>query len=91
MTDRPSLIVHSTRRRTLAKAVTYRIITVVADIVIVYALTRSLDLALGFTVATNVASALLYYAHERIWADVPWGRHVHRVPDSGEAETPTSF
>ncbi|MDE2025524.1 MAG: DUF2061 domain-containing protein [Patescibacteria group bacterium] len=61
-------------KRSVAKSITFRITVIVSDAVITFALTRRYDLTIGFVVFTNVASTLLYYLHERVWAHVHWGR-----------------
>jgi uncharacterized membrane protein len=60
-------------KRSMVKATTFRIVVVIADTLIVLALTHRYDLALGFVILTNVASTLLYYFHERVWAHIHWG------------------
>jgi uncharacterized membrane protein len=60
-------------KRSVVKATTFRIVVVIADTLIVLALTHRYDLALGFVILTNVASTLLYYFHERVWAHIHWG------------------
>jgi adenylylsulfate kinase len=59
--------------RSVAKSVTFRIIIVVADGIIVYAFTRKLDLALGIVVVRNAIAMVLYIVHERAWNKVRWG------------------
>ena len=61
-------------KRSITKATLFRILTIISDTVIVLALTHRYDLAIGFVVLTNLASTILYYAHERIWSYIPWGR-----------------
>ncbi|HVA97232.1 MAG TPA: DUF2061 domain-containing protein [Candidatus Acidoferrales bacterium] len=60
-------------KRSVLKATTFRIGVIITDTIIVFALTHRYDLALGFVILTNVASTLLYYFHERIWAHIHWG------------------
>lgn len=62
------------RRRSLVKAITFRILIIIADTTIVLALTKRYDLAAGFVILTNVASTLLYYLHERAWSHIQWGK-----------------
>lgn len=61
-------------KRSAVKALTFRITIIVADTVITFALTHRYDITIGFVVFTNLASTLLYYFHERIWANINWGR-----------------
>jgi len=61
-------------RRSLVKSLTFRVIVIISDLVVVYAVTRRFDLAVTFMVTTNIASMILYYLHERFWNGVRWGR-----------------
>ncbi len=63
-----------TRKRSIIKSVTFRILVVVADLVVIYALTRKFVDTIAITVATNVASTIFYFLHERVWNAIHWGR-----------------
>jgi len=62
--------------RSVVKAVSYRVIIVIADFTAVYLFTRELDIALGFVVISNVYTSVLYFLHERFWDRIAWGRGV---------------
>ena len=62
------------QKRSATKAITFRILIIIADTTIVLALTHRYDLAISFVVLTNVASTLLYYFHERVWTNIGWGK-----------------
>lgn len=62
--------------RSIAKSVTFRIIVLVSDSLIIYAVTRRLDLTLSVIVLSNLSSTTLYYLHERAWNAIRWGRTV---------------
>jgi uncharacterized membrane protein len=62
------------KSRSLTKTIVYRITNIVADLVIVYALTRRVDVTVGVTIFTNMASTILYYLHERVWNRISWGK-----------------
>ncbi len=68
----------SARRRSIAKAITFRILILCSDAIVVYAITRRVDTTTYVTVATNVVSTLLYFGHERLWNKVAWGRTASR-------------
>jgi uncharacterized membrane protein len=63
-----------THLRSLSKTIVYRLTIIVADLTIVYLLTHRLDITLGVTFFTNVASSVLYYGHERVWNYINWGQ-----------------
>jgi len=53
---------------------TFRVVAVTTDIFVVYFFTRNVSLSLGIALASNLASTLLYYVHERAWNRVEWGK-----------------
>lgn len=63
-----------TKWRSLTKSVTFRALVIVSDLVLVYVLTNRADVTIAVTVLTNVASTILYFAHERVWNSLSWGR-----------------
>jgi len=62
--------------RSVVKAISYRIIVVVADFAAVYLFTGRVEIALGFVVVSNIYTSVLYFFHERFWDRVAWGRGV---------------
>lgn len=62
------------RRRSLTKAITYRILIIVLDVTVIYLLTRRLDVALGFMIVSNIYTSIAYYVHERLWNRIGWGK-----------------
>jgi uncharacterized membrane protein len=63
-------------KRSIVKSITFRIIVVMSDMIIITLVTHRYDVALGITIATNLGSTVLYYLHERVWAKIAWGRAV---------------
>jgi adenylylsulfate kinase len=62
--------------RSVVKAVSYRIIVVIADFVAVYFFTSRVDIAAGFVLVSNIYTSVLYFVHERFWDRIAWGRGV---------------
>jgi uncharacterized membrane protein len=62
------------KKRSLAKSLTWRVIAVISTLFIGYAMTGSWAFALSLTVVSNVINFVLYYIHERVWLGVRWGR-----------------
>ena len=60
-------------RRSIVKAVTYRIVIMCLDFVTIYLFTGALRVAFGFMIASNVYTTLAYILHERLWARLKWG------------------
>ncbi len=63
-----------TALRSLAKAYSYRCCGTLTTIVISYIITGQIvvSLAIGFT--EMILKPFIYWAHERIWSRVGWGR-----------------
>ena len=60
-------------RRSVVKAITYRVLIMCLDFVTIYWLTGAARVAVGFMVASNLYTTVAYFAHERAWSHVPWG------------------
>ncbi|HVV48237.1 MAG TPA: DUF2061 domain-containing protein [Polyangia bacterium] len=61
--------------RSTLKAITYRLLIVSLDFAALYLFTHRLSVAVGFTIASNVYTTVAYLVHERLWANVAWGRN----------------
>jgi len=59
--------------RSVIKAITYRIVIMILDFATIYLFTRTLKVALGFMIASNLYTTVAYFVHERMWARVKWG------------------
>jgi len=62
-----------TRKRSILKAITYRVFIVCLDFLAIYLFTHKVDVALGFMVVSNLYTTLGYFAHERLWTRIKWG------------------
>ncbi len=60
--------------RSLAKAVSYRILGSTGTALIVLIFSGSLKLSLGAGVLDMLLKISLYFVHERIWNYIPYGR-----------------
>lgn len=65
---------YENHKRSIVKSITFRIVVIISDFLIVTAITRRYDVALGVIIITNVASTTFYYIHERAWNKITWGR-----------------
>jgi len=61
------------RKRSIVKALTYRVVIVCLDFLFVYLFTGKVEVALGFMVVSNLYTTVGYFLHERIWARIRWG------------------
>ncbi len=62
-------------KRSLVKAITFRLIILCADSIIIYSLTKRLDITAGVVLFSNVSSTILYFLHERAWNGIHWGKY----------------
>lgn len=62
-----------TRRRSVVKAITYRIVVMTLDFATIYLFTGAVRVALGFMIASNLYTTAGYLLHERVWARIGWG------------------
>jgi uncharacterized membrane protein len=60
-------------RRSILKAVTYRLVIMVLDFTTIYLFTKTLRVAFGFMIASNLYTTIAYLGHERLWARIKWG------------------
>ena len=66
--------VHETSGRSLTKAITFRLLVLTVDSLIIYAITGRSDITVGVVVLSNISSTVLYFLHERAWNSIHWGR-----------------
>ena len=63
-----------TNRRSIAKGVSWRVVATTTTILIVYFFFNRLDLAIAAGMIETVLKVGLYWAHERTWFKVQWGK-----------------
>ncbi len=61
------------RKRSVVKAITYRIAIVCLDFLAIYIFTGKVQVALGFMIVSNLYTTVGYFVHERVWARIRWG------------------
>ncbi len=62
-----------TRKRSVVKAITYRVFIVCLDFTAIYLFTGKVQVAVGFMIVSNVYTTVGYFLHERLWARILWG------------------
>ncbi len=60
-------------RRSVVKAITYRVLIMCLDFATIYLFTGTVKVALGFMIVSNIYTTLGYLLHERVWARIGWG------------------
>jgi uncharacterized membrane protein len=63
------------RKRSILKAVTYRLVSILLDSTIAFLVTKSAQQTLILVFVSNAISIIIYFIHERTWNKIPWGRH----------------
>jgi adenylylsulfate kinase len=67
-------MLYETRLRSIAKAVSWRTVGSLTTMLVVYVFTRRLDVTVFVGGIDVLAKILLYFAHERTWNLLSWGR-----------------
>jgi adenylylsulfate kinase len=63
-----------TNKRSIVKGISWRIVATTTTILIVYFFFGRLDLAIAAGVIETVLKITLYWAHERAWMKIKWGK-----------------
>lgn len=63
-----------TRRRSLAKALSWRVFATVITVIATYVMTGEITLALQIGALDTTAKLFVYFLHERMWVRIPYGR-----------------
>ena len=64
----------SLKKRSLAKAVTHRVVSSVMKFGAFYAITGSLGFGGLLTAVEASIGVVVYYTHERLWKKIKWGK-----------------
>lgn len=64
-------------KRTVVKAISWRVIATLTTMIIVFLFTRKFVLTLGVGAAEVIAKITFYYLHERLWQVISWGKKKH--------------
>ena len=64
------------RIRSFVKGISWRVIATSTTMTVAYILTGDLEIVLATGVIDVIAKLLFYYAHERAWGRITWGRGV---------------
>ncbi len=80
------------RRKSLMKAMSWRLIAVVITTTVGYLFTENATFAISIGIADSIVKIFAYYLHERAWITIPAGRaeRVAALQPMGDAHTPTT-
>ena len=71
---------NSTKKRSIVKAVIWKIITIINSVLVTWAVTGSIVFAAEVGIIYNAIGLVLYYYHERWWNKSSWGKIPMKVP-----------
>ncbi len=63
------------RSRSIIKALTYRLLSIIMDSLLAWAITHNAQQTIMLVLISNMISLLLYFVHERAWNRIHWGKH----------------
>ena len=63
-----------TKTRSFVKALSYRIWGRLSSVVVAYVITKNASLSITIAFWETVVKIFIYYAHERGWNYIKWGR-----------------
>jgi len=77
--QRISPIAKERNTRSIAKAISWRIVGTIDTILISWLITGTLTIALSIGAVETVTKIALYFFHERVWNVISWGKHKMHV------------
>jgi adenylylsulfate kinase len=63
-----------TKTRSFVKALSYRIWGTLSSVAVAYVITKNASLSVTIAFWETVVKVFIYYAHERGWNKIQWGR-----------------
>jgi uncharacterized membrane protein len=63
-----------TKSRSFVKALSYRIWGTLSSVAVAYVITKNASLSITIAFWETVVKIFIYYAHERGWNYIQWGR-----------------
>ena len=64
----------NSKQRSIAKTITYRLISTATGFLVVWLLSKDVKVGAMFSIVELIYKPLQYYIHERLWQRVKWGR-----------------
>lgn len=64
---------HTTVKRSVAKALSFRVIAVIVGFTIAYIFTQDFIVSISIFTVHATAATILYFIHERVWDKIEWG------------------
>ena len=74
-----------TKRRSIAKAISFRIIATLTTFILVWVFTGQILIAAGIGGIEFILKIIFYYGHERAWNHIKWG--INNVEEAQESRS----
>jgi uncharacterized membrane protein len=68
-------------KRSVAKAISWRLGGTLATMLIVFIFTRKVTVTVGVGFFDLIAKMVIYYLHERVWEKIKWGKVKHPLEE----------
>jgi len=65
----------STLQRSLIKGIVWETISLIITFIAVYLIYGNLTLSIKFSLGLSAVKIVIFFAHERIWKKVKWGKY----------------
>ena len=66
---------HEHVSRSLVKAITFRMLVLVFDGLLIFMITGRYDITVRLVLLANLIHTVVFFVHERMWNSVHWGKH----------------
>lgn len=66
-----------TRKRSIAKTISFRIIATLTTMMLVYIFTKDIKIVGLIGILDIVLKLIIYYIHERVWSKIHWGIEIN--------------
>lgn len=76
--------------RSIAKSISWRVLASTATVLLVYAFTGEIKIAVSIGLLEVVVKMVLYFFHERAWNRVSFGRLASEKAETAAAQAPSA-
>ena len=77
--DTSRLIYRESRLRSLFKAISYRIISIIGTGILSWVVTKDFGETVSLIITIQIFLTVLYYSWERVWNRINWGKRMDVV------------
>lgn len=72
------------KKRSLAKALTYRFICTTETFIVTWIITDQIWIASGVAFILMFSKLITFYLHERLWEKIKWGKYIKEGSEGKE-------